>query len=147
MRSDENCAWVSVSNDGLSWEEPEKWHFASGKILTTSPTQQHWMKLKDELYLVYTRQDETNEDCFRWRTPMFAAPVDINKMCLDETKETIILPRIDYRERPGLYGNFNVTNFENRVYISDAPLWFDWTEDQQAIAWFSSSVILKTIIF
>ena len=145
MRCDENCAWVSVSNDGLHWELPKKWYFLNGKLLTTSPTQQHWMKLNDELYLVYTRQDETNEDCFRWRTPLFAAPVDINKMCLDETKETIILPRIDYRERPGLYGNFNVTNSENRVYISDAPLWFDWTADKESIAWFSSSVYLKRL--
>lgn len=145
LRCDENCAYFACSDDGLNWGTPVKWSFSDGTAFETSPTQQHWMKKKDELWLVYTRHADSNEDCFRWRTPMFAAPFDTEKMTLDKTREEIVLPRIDYRERPGLYGNFNVTNLKDRVFISDAPLWFDWTEDRNAIAWFSASTALKII--
>ena len=105
------------------------------------------MRQKDELWLVYTRHDSSNEDCFRWRTPMFAAPFDTKKMVLEKDREIILLPRIDYRERPGTMGNFNITNLPDCIYISDAPLWFDWTPDRQAIAWFSTSVLIKKITF
>lgn len=147
LRCDENCALLARSFDGLHWSEPIKWGFSDGTLLETGPTQQHWLKKKDELWLVYTRHDSSNEDCFRWRTPMFAAPFDREKMVLDQTREEIILPRINYRERPGLLGNFNITNLPDRAYISDALLWFDWTPDREAIAWFSTSVIMKEITF
>lgn len=147
LRCDENCAFLARSPDGLHWSEPVKWQFSDGTLLETGPTQQHWMKFKDELWLVYTRHDSTNEDCFRWRTPMFAAPFDEEIMGLDRTREQIIMPRIDYRERPGLLGNFNVTNLPDKVYISDSYLWFDWTTDRKSIAWFSTSVSIKTITF
>jgi hypothetical protein len=147
LRCDENCAFVTCSSDGLTWENPKKWYFSNGEILTTSPTQQHWMKLNGKIYLVYTRKDVDNSDCFRWRTPLFAAPVDVNNLTLNEKEEITILPRIDYKNRPGLYGNFNVSNYKNIVYISDAALWFDWTQDKQAIEWFSTSVIFNILTY
>ena len=147
LRCDENCAMLAKSDDGLHWSEPVKWKFSDGSVLETGPTQQHWLKKKDELWLVYTRHDSSNEDCFRWRTPMFTAPFDPGKMVLDKSRETIILQRTDYRGRPGHLGNFNITNLSDRAYISDAPLWFDWTPDHESIAWFSTSVVLKEITF
>lgn len=147
LRCDENCAMLARSPDGLHWSEPVKWQFSDGSLLETGPTQQHWLRKNNELWLVYTRKAECNEDCFRWRTPMFAAPVDPEKMQLMKEKEIIVLPRIDYKTRPGLYGNFHVENCKDKVYISDALLWFDWTSDREAIAWFSTSVIMKEITF
>ena len=147
LRCDENCAMLAHSPDGLHWSTPVKWQFSDGTLLETSPTQQHWMRQNDELWLVYTRHDSSNEDCFRWRTPMFAAPFDTKKMVLVKEREIILLPRIDYKERPGTMGNFNITNLPECSYISDAPLWFDWTPDRQAIAWFSTSVLFKKITF
>ena len=147
LRCTTGCAWQAVSEDGLHWSEPVKWQFSDGSLLETGPTQQHWMRLDNKLWLVYTRKAECNEDCFRWRTPMFAAPVDPEKMQLMKEKEIIVLPRIDYKTRPGLYGNFHVENCKDKVYISDAPLWFDWTDDKEAIAWFTTSVIVREIKF
>ena len=147
LRCDENCAMLARSLDGLHWSDPVKWQFSDGSLLETGPTQQHWLRKNDELWLVYTRHDSSNEDCFRWRTPMFAAPFHTEKMVLDQARETIIFPRMDHRNRPGLLGNFNITNLPDRAYISDALLWFDWTPDREAIAWFSTSVIMKEITF
>lgn len=147
LRCTTGCAWLAVSNDGLNWKEPKKWTFSDGTLLETGPTQQHWMHLDNKLWLVYTRKDESNEDCFRWRTPMFAAPVDPEKMQLVKEKEILVFPRTDYKNRPGLYGNFHVENCKGKVYISDAPLWFDWTADREAIAWFSTSVVIREIKF
>ena len=78
---------------------------------------------------------------------MFASPLDPEKMQLVKEKEFLVLPRIDYKTRPGLYGNFHVENCKGTVYISDAPLWFDWTADKEAIAWFSTSVVIREIKF
>ena len=147
LRCDENCALLARSFDGLHWSEPVKWQFSDGSVLETDSTQQHWLKKKDELWLVYTRHDSSNEDCFRWRTPIFAAPFDCEKMTLDKSREIIMIPRRDYRNRPGLMGNFNITNLTDRAYISDTFLWFDWTPDREAIEWFSTSVIMKEITF
>ena len=147
LRCTTGYAWFAESTDGLNWSKPKKWTFSDGSVMETGPTQQHWMKKKDSLWLVYTRRDVSNEDCFRWRTPMFAAPFNPENGCLEKSGEEIIIPRIDWRTRPGLLGNFNVTNLENCVYISDAPLWFDWTPDKEHIAWFSTSVVWKKIVF
>jgi hypothetical protein len=78
---------------------------------------------------------------------MFAAPFDCEKMTLDKSREITMIPRRDYRNRPGLMGNFNITNLTDRAYISDTFLWFDWTPDREAIEWFSTSVIMKEITF
>ena len=145
LRCDENCAWTAKSRDGLHWSSPGKWTFSDGTVLKTGPTQQHWMLRDGNPWLVYTRHDRCNEDCFRWRTPLYAAPFLPEKGCLDRSRETVVLPRMDYRGRPGLYGNFHVANLPDRSFVSDAALWFDRTPDRNAIDWFTTSVVITEI--
>ena len=79
-----------------------------------STTQQHWLTHSDGLFLVYTRKDASNARVIRWRSPLWVARVDTERLCLIRRSEQIVLPLVgDGVNRPdevALMGNFNVTN-------------------------------------
>ena len=114
MRAEDDRGYVSVSVDGLTWQEKKPWAWEDGTPLDMSTTQQHWLTHSDGLFLVYTRKDVSNDNVLRWRSPLWVAQVDTQKRCLIKSTEQIVLPLVgDGVNDPNnvaIMGNFNVTN-------------------------------------
>lgn len=114
IRAEDGRGYVSVSEDGLHWEEKKAWMWDDGTPLDMSTTQQHWLTHSDGLFLVYTRKDASNTNVIRWRSPLWVAQVDVQQRCLIRTTERVVLPLVgDGVDKPdgvALMGNFNVTN-------------------------------------
>lgn len=114
IRAEDGHGYVVVSDDGLDYGEKKKWSWDDGEPLTMSTTQQHWMTHSDGLFLVYTRKDERNANVIRWRSPLWMARVDPERLCLIRSTEKVVLPLVgDGVNEPddvALMGNFDVTN-------------------------------------
>jgi hypothetical protein len=114
LRAEDNRGYVSVSDDGLNYEEKRAWVWDDGTPIDMSTTQQHWLTHSDGLFLVYTRQDESNKNVIRWRSPLWVAQVDTDNRCLIKSSEQVVLPLVgDGIEEPNqvaLMGNFHVTH-------------------------------------
>ena len=115
IRNDE-CGLVARSKDGLNYTDLQLWKWEDGSILQNYNTQQHWMKLGDELYLVYTRRGADNYRVFRHRAPLFAAKVE-NMRLVRET-EVVITP-----EKGARLGNFGVTEYKDGKSVVMAAEW------------------------
>ncbi|TWU07891.1 sulfatase-like hydrolase/transferase [Stieleria varia] len=114
IRAEDDHGYVSVSSDGLNWEEKKPWSWEDGTPLSMSTTQQHWLTHSDGLFLVYTRKDPTNENVMRWRSPLWLAQVDVRRRCLIKSTERVVLPLVgdgvNDPNKVALMGNFDVTN-------------------------------------
>lgn len=114
IRAEDNKGYVAVSQDGLDYGEKKVWTWEDGTPLGMSTTQQHWLTHSDALYLVYTRQDASNEKVIRWRSPLWLAQVDVDKLCLIRSTERVVLPLVgDGVANPdevALMGNFHVNS-------------------------------------
>ena len=104
-RNDE-CGLVAKSSDGLHYTDMQLWKWQDGSILQNYNTQQHWMTIGNELYLVYTRRDDSNNHVFRHRAPLFAAKVEGMKL-VKESEFAVTC------ERGARLGNFGVTEFKD----------------------------------
>ncbi len=117
----DNRGYVTLSDDGLHWQDKRAWEFDDGTPLEMSSTQQHWLTHSGGLLLVYTRRDATNANVIRWRSPLWVAQVDPQRRCLLKATERVVLPivgdGINDPDRVALMGNFNVTN------VSPAESW------------------------
>ena len=102
----------AVSLNGLGWTEVEPWRWDDGKTVETEQTQQHWLKHKNELYLVYTRKSELSNGVFRSRAPLWIAKVDTDSLRLVRDSEKIVFP-----ENGARMGNFATAN------VSDDEAW------------------------
>lgn len=123
IRAEDDHGYVSVSDDGLNWEEKKAWAWDDGTDILMSTTQQHWVTHSDGLFLVYTRKDKTNANVIRWRSPLWIAQVDAKRKCLIRSTEQVVLPLVgDGVNAPNtvaLMGNFNVTNASpNETWIT-----------------------------
>jgi hypothetical protein len=114
IRAEDNRGYVSVSDDGLNWNQQQAWCWDDGSPLEMSTTQQHWLTHSDGLFLVYTRRDASNVNVVRWRAPLWVAQVDTAKRCLIKSTEQVVLPLVgdgvNNPENVALMGNFDVTN-------------------------------------
>ena len=114
MRAEDGHGYVSRSDDGLHWQPKRAWSWEDGTPLEMSTTQQHWLTHSDGLFLVYTRRHQLNENVIRWRSPLWVARVDVDKMCLLRQTERVVLPivgdGINDPDKVALMGNFNVTH-------------------------------------
>jgi len=114
IRAEDERGYVSVSDDGLHYTVQKPWCWDDGEPLTLSTTQQHWLTHSDALHLVYTRRDDSNENVIRWRSPLWMARVDPERLCLLRDTERTVLPLVgDGVNDPDgvpLMGNFHVTN-------------------------------------
>jgi dienelactone hydrolase len=121
MRNDE-CGYVSVSDDGITFSEPKKWLFNDGEDLGNYNTQQHWVTHRDGLFLVYTRRGANNDHVFRHRAPLFIASVDPATLRVIRSTEQVLVP-----ERGARLGNFGV------VDVSSSETWItaaEWMQPQ-----------------
>lgn len=116
--------YVAKSSDGLNFEEPIPWKWREdASLIGNANTQQHWLKNKNGLWLVYTRKTDENEHVFRNRAPLFIARVDLQSLSLIRSTERIVVP-----ERGARLGNFGV------VWISDEESWVvaaEWMQSKR----------------
>lgn len=114
IRAEDDRGYVSVSDDGLHYAEKKSWTWDDGEPLTMSTTQQHWLTHSGGLFLVYTRKDSSNTRVMRWRSPLWVAQVDPEKLHLIRSTEKVALPLVgDGNQAPddvALMGNFHITN-------------------------------------
>ncbi|MEM7231695.1 MAG: hypothetical protein AAF517_05955 [Planctomycetota bacterium] len=116
----DTSAYVTSSDDGLRFGKSKEWRFDDGKILGSYNTQQHWLRQKDGLFLVYTRRGANNDHVFRHRAPLFIARVDPERLVVLRESELILVP-----ERGTRIGNFGVTR------VSDDEFWVTTCEWMQ----------------
>jgi len=113
IRAEDGHGYVSVSDDGLRYAPKRAWAWDDGEPLAMSTTQQHWLRHSDALYLVYTRRDERNVNVMRWRSPLWMARVDPEKLHLLRDTERVVLPLLgDGVNEPDAVprmGNFHTT--------------------------------------
>jgi len=114
IRAEDDRGYVSLSDDGLQWPEPQPWCWDDGEPLTLSTTQQRWLTHSDGLFLVYTRRAEHNVNVMRWRSPLFVSQVDPARACLVRSSERTVLPLVgdgvDDPDHVARMGNFHVVN-------------------------------------
>ena len=122
LRSDEFGA-VAKSADGLHYTDLQLWKWDDGSLVDTYNTQQHWLTLEDELYLVYTRRGADNDHVFRHRAPLFIAEFDPERMCVIRATERIAVP--ERGARLGNFGCFSVSDSESYVIAAE---WMQTTE-------------------
>ncbi|MCC6341364.1 MAG: exo-alpha-sialidase [Bryobacterales bacterium] len=121
IRAEDDRGYVTVSPDGLEWEEKRAWCWDDGEPLTMSTTQQRWLPHSEGLYLAYTRKDASNINVVRWRTPIFAAEVDVEKLCLIRSTERVVFriegDGVNHPETVPYLGNFHTTAISPRESI------------------------------
>ena len=114
IRAEDGHGYVAVSEDGIDYAEQQPWRWDDGQAIGMSTTQQHWVTHGDALFLVYTRQAPSNQNVIRWRSPLWIARVDPERLVLIRESEQTVLPLVgDGVAEPNavaLMGNFNVTN-------------------------------------
>ena len=114
MRAEDGHGYVAISDDGLNYRRKTAWAWDDGKPISMSTTQQHWLTHSDGLFLVYTRKDASNTNVIRWRSPLWVARVDTERLCLIRQSEQIVLPLVgdgvNNPDEVALMGNFAVTN-------------------------------------
>ncbi len=114
MRAEDGHGYVAESDDGLNYRRKTAWAWDDGQPIGMSTTQQHWLTHADGLFLVYTRKDASNVNVVRWRSPLWLARVDPERLCLLRRTEQVVLPLVgDGVNGPddvALMGNFHITN-------------------------------------
>jgi len=114
IRAEDGHGYVSMSDDNLHWQPQKAWSWDDGSPIGMSTTQQHWLTHSDGLFLVYTREDPANQNVVRWRSPLFVAAVDPDRLVLIRDSEQIVLPivgdGVNHPDEVPLMGNFHVTN-------------------------------------
>ncbi len=127
IRAEDGRGYVAASDDGLNYGEKMAWAWDDGEIIGMSTTQQHWLTHSDALYLVYTRKDAANANVIRWRSPLWMARVDPQKLCLIRQTERVVLPLVgdgvDDPDGVALMGNFDVTNVSPEESIVTVGEW------------------------
>lgn len=125
IRAEDKHAYITTSPDALHWEEPQAWRWDdTGEMLDTDSTQQHFLKLRGELYLCYTRVDKSNMNVVRHRSPLFIARVDTENLTLIRSSEQIIFPLVYKDNIPNMQGNFHCLDIsENQGLVVDAALY------------------------
>jgi hypothetical protein len=115
IRTDE-AALLATSENGLDFSKPFPWRFDDGETVESINTQQRWVRIKNKLYLAYTRKTQYNSHIFRNRAPLFIAEFDEDKLCLLRDSERILVPELGAR-----LGNFQVTDVnDNEAWVTVA---------------------------
>ena len=109
IRAEDNHGYVCCSKDGMTWSDKLFWRWEDGTPLTMSSTQQHWLRVGDKVYLVYTRDDGDNTKIFRFRAPLYIAEAIPSKGVLLRKTEQVAIHRQLIDGQEALYGNFHCT--------------------------------------
>ncbi len=123
IRTEDGNMYVATSRDGYEWGDARPWRFDDGTQIETSSTQQHWVRIGEKVFLVFTMKYNGNDGLFRFRAPLLMAEAIPQEAKLIHSTLNIVFPR---RTRDGIeafYGNFHCTQLdENTALITDAAL-------------------------
>ncbi len=122
VRAEDKHMYCSTSADGISWSQPRPWRWLEdNKAVITDSTQQHWLTLGKKVFLVYTRFDGSNNDCMRYRGPLYMAEADPAGARLIRSSEVVVFPRGKRENIEGLLGNFHCTQLnDKKALVTDA---------------------------
>ena len=124
IRAEDDLAYFAESRDGVNWSEPQKWRWDNGDDLKTSTTQQHWLKMNDSLFLIYTRETEDNKNVIRWRSPLFISKFNHKTGTLERETEQLVFPTKDRDDVSNLLGNFHACEVgDGKGMISVGSWW------------------------
>ncbi|MCG8600460.1 MAG: glycoside hydrolase [Verrucomicrobiales bacterium] len=127
IRAEDSHGYVATSEDGVNYEKQIPWTWDDGSKIGMSTTQQHWLTHSDGLFLVYTREDTANKNVIRWRSPLWVAQVDPEKLTLIRETERPVFPLdgdgIEDPDKVPLMGNFHVTNISPEESIITVGEW------------------------
>ncbi len=129
IRSGDGC-YVATSHDGLHFTPPQPWLFDDGEPLGSHDTQQHWARIEEKLFLVYTRRGAQNDHIPRNRAPLFIAEVDQERRCILRATEEIAIP-----ERGAMLGNFGVGQCSAGEAWICASEWMECAGEWNPIVW------------
>lgn len=135
LRNDQ-CGLVAKSTDGLNYTDLQLLRWEDGSILQNYCTQQHWMEVNGELYLVYTRRGADNDHVARHRAPLFAARVENMRLVADS--EFVVV-----KERGARLGNFCAAPFKDGKSVVMAA---EWMQPAGCEAYGSDNSIFITIV-
>lgn len=135
LRNDE-CGMVAESEDGLHYKNLQLWKWEDGSILQNYNTQQHFMQVRDALYLVYTRRGADNDHVFRHRAPLFAAKVE-NMRLLKDSEFVVV------KERGARLGNFCVAPYKEGKAVVMAA---EWMQPKGCEAYGSDNSVFITVV-
>lgn len=136
IRAEDDRGYVSTSDDGLHWAPQRPWTWDDGEPLAMSTTQQRWLTHSLALYLVYTRRAAHNERVVRWRSPLYMAEVDPDRLCLIRETEQEVFPLsgdpANAPDHVALLGNFmpmNATVEESWITVGESRPRDGWKGD------------------
>lgn len=102
---------LAKSSDGITWQPAVPLQWEDGTVVAGSMnTQMHWITRPDGIYLVYTRQDASNPDVFRYRAPLWMAQVDTATLRLKKSTERVVMSITNDRAQLGNFGTANITS-------------------------------------
>ena len=116
LRNDE-AAFAATGDDGINFNCLHLWRWDDGSILQSYNTQQHFLKINGELYLVYTRRDSSNGHVFRHRAPLYCAKVQPDCTLLRDSELIVV------KERGARLGNFGCTELSDGTGVVMAAEW------------------------
>jgi hypothetical protein len=127
LRAEDNHGYVATSDEALDFGEKQPWCWDNGDAVPMSTTQQHWLAHSDALFLVYTRKDASNLKVPRWRSPLFMAQVDPQRLRLLRDTERIVLPLvgdgINAPDDVAYSGNFHPVNVSpDESWVTDGEM-------------------------
>ncbi len=123
LRAEDGNMYRAVSVDGLSWRDIRPWRWDDGSPIETDSTQQHWIRLGNKVFLVYTRNNGSNTHIMRFRAPLFIAEADVENASLLRASEKVVFPQQNHDGIEARYGNFHCAPFgENAAVVTDSAL-------------------------
>lgn len=139
IRAEDERGYVATSDDGLTFSAPQPWTWDDGQPVVLSTTQQRWLVHSDGLFLVYTRKSEENAKVFRWRTPLYVAEMDRQRLRLIRESERIVFPLLadpsgDPARAAGM-GNFHT------VAAAPGESWVTAGEERSKDGWAGDTLL------
>ena len=123
IRAEDRKMYVSTSADGAEWSEPRPWQWDDGTPLVTESTQQHWIRLADRTFLVFTMKYNGNDSIFRYRAPLLVAEAIPQKGLLVHSSLQTVFERQRLNGTEAFYGNFHCAQLDgNTALVTDAAL-------------------------
>ena len=123
IRAEDDNMYVATSPDGVTWDDVRPWRWDDGTPLVTHTTQQHWVRIGDRTFLLFTMKTTENEHIFRFRAPLFIAEAIPQKALLIHDTLRTVFDRQQQNGIEALYGNFHCTQLDdNTAVVTDAAL-------------------------
>ena len=144
LRAEDGRMYRALSDDALAWRDLRPWCRDDGTPVETDSTQQHWLRLGDKVFLVYTRRDGSNDGIMRFRAPLYIAEADAERAVLLRDGEKVLFPRQNIDGIEVRYGNFHCTQLnESCALVTDAALRTEVIDD---VMHNTSTTVMATLV-